>query len=40
MSANYLKARLMPSYAALQQTTFRLSPGDGPSDLPPSPIWF
>jgi hypothetical protein len=40
MSANYLNARLMPSYLALQQTPFRLGPGDGLRTLPPSPIWF
>jgi hypothetical protein len=40
MSANYLNERLMPRYFAPQQTTFRLSPGDGLRTLPPSPIWY
>ena len=40
MSGNYLKAYLIPSYAALPQNEHRLNPGDGFTGLNSCPIWF
>ncbi len=40
MSGLYLNEYLMPSYAAMPQIEFWLSPGDGLKALPSSPTWL
>jgi hypothetical protein len=39
MLGNYLKAHLIPSYAAVQKK-HRLGPGDGLTGLNSRPIWL